>query len=152
MADLRHHPFWEKLKQQCELGIELDQGKFDLEENKRFGSCLGTAEGAEYRAYSLVLVGMDKTARWYFENIRDHALAAFANNECFDYEPVGGQNLFGQYMALRIAASADNMLDGTRFQELLGKAVDRLERAVSIEFEASKSSLSASESGPLLVP
>lgn len=126
--------FWNRIKQRCELGIELDEGQFDLHENLRDRSCLGTAFTAEQRAYSLVLVGMDNAARFYLENIREHALRAFDADETYVFQLIKGRNLFGRYMAHRIAGLADWALGGSRHQTLFKSALGSLQDAIEAEY------------------
>lgn len=127
--------FWLGVKRLCESGIRIDDGKFDLNENKRDGSCLGTALTAEVRAYSLILVGMDNQAEVYLRSIREHALTAFEMGESYVYRPIGGRNLFGEYMALRIAGLADWALAGQGHQQYNREAASRLAQAIELEYE-----------------
>jgi|WetSurMetagenome_2_1015567.scaffolds.fasta_scaffold57264_2 hypothetical protein len=121
---------WAKLRRRCELGLELDEGKFDLEQNIAQRSCLGTAVGSEARAISLVLVGMESQARDYFRAIRELALAAVQNNERYVYEDLDGRNLFGKYMAMRVAALAEWLLDGPKRSQYLTTMLSFLDQAL----------------------
>lgn len=127
--------FWVNVKKRCESGIRVDCGQFVLDENRADRSCLGTAVTSEARAYTLVLVGMEEQAILYLRNIREHAIAAFESGESYVYRPVDGRNLFGEYMALRVAGLADWALDGNEHAKLNQSAASRLAEAIELQYD-----------------
>ena len=96
--------FWKRQRELAEEYLLLSP--IDAESARRKGACLGTGDEYLWGGLRLVLTGLMKEGRAYFEAANELAIEAYESNERWIYEDPDGANRFGRYAALRLAAMA----------------------------------------------